>query len=153
VHGFLLLDEVHQVPTGRAKLKGNWDRIRRRHIPIHVIATGSSTLRVASGSRESLAGRFERLTLSHWSAASLASAFHRSTQDAVWALFASVSYPGAVELEKTPARWRAYSARRNYRTGNRARYLALGTVAEPALLRQVFCRGRQFACADYLSRR
>jgi hypothetical protein len=69
----LLLDEVHQVPDWAAKLKGNWDRIRRRHIPIHVIATGSSTLRVASDSRESLAGRFERLTLSHWSAASLAS--------------------------------------------------------------------------------
>ena len=42
----LLLDEVHQVPDWAAKLKGNWDRIRRRHIPIHVIATGSSTLRV-----------------------------------------------------------------------------------------------------------
>src|SRR5580698_144209 len=60
----LLLDEVHQLSNWAARLKGNWDRARRRHIPIHVVATGSSALRVTTGSRESLAGRFERLTLS-----------------------------------------------------------------------------------------
>ena len=134
----LLLDEVHQVPDWAAKLKGNWDRIRRRHIPIHVIATGSSTLRVASGSRESLAGRFERLTLSHWSAASLASAFHRSTQDAVLGLVRFGSYPGAVELEKTPARWRAYLRDAIIEPAIGRDMLALGTVRKPALLRQVF---------------
>jgi len=149
----LLLDEVHQVPDWAAKLKGNWDRIRRRHIPIHVIATGSSTLRVASGSRESLAGRFERLTLSHWSAASLASAFIGPLSGCGVGLVRFGSYPGAVELEKTPARWRAYLPRCNYRAGNRRDMLALGTVRKPALLRQVFAVAAGRLRRLFLSRR
>jgi uncharacterized protein len=134
----LLLDEVHQVSDWAAKLKGNWDRIRRKHIPVHVVATDSSALRVASGSRESLAGRFERLTLSHWSAASLASAFQLSAQDAVLGLVRFGSYPGAVELEKTPARWRAYLRDAIIEPAIGRDMLALGTVRRPALLRQVF---------------
>jgi hypothetical protein len=47
----------------------------RRRLPIHVMATGSSALRVTTGSRESLAGRFERVVLTHWSARSLGAAF------------------------------------------------------------------------------
>jgi hypothetical protein len=134
----LLLDEVHQISDWAAKLKGNWDRIRRKHIPIHVIATGSSALRVATGSRESLAGRFEHLTLSHWSAASLASAFQLSAQDAVLGLVRFGSYPGAVELEKTPVRWRAYLRDAIIEPAIGRDMLALGTVRRPALLRQVF---------------
>jgi len=69
----LLLDEIHHfLPDWAARLKGQRDRLRRRHMPLHVVATGSSALRVATGSRESLAGRFERMTLSHWPAAALA---------------------------------------------------------------------------------
>jgi len=134
----LLLDEVHRVPDWAAKLKGNWDRIRRKHIPVQVIATGSSALREASGSRESLAGRFERLTLSHWPAASLASAFQLSAQDAVLGLVRFGSYPGAVELEKTPVRWRAYLRDAIIEPAIGLDMLALGTVRRPALLRQVF---------------
>jgi predicted AAA+ superfamily ATPase len=62
----LLLDEVHLLPDWAARLKGEWDRLRRRRVPVNVIATGSSALRLATGSRESLAGRFERITLGHW---------------------------------------------------------------------------------------
>jgi uncharacterized protein len=134
----LLLDEVHRISDWAAKLKGNWDRIRRKRIPIHVIATGSTALRVASGSRESLAGRFERLTLSHWPAASLASAFHLSAQDAVLGLVRFGSYPGAVELERTPVRWRAYLRDAIIEPAIGRDILALGTVRRPALLRQVF---------------
>src|SRR5215472_19262796 len=74
----LLLDEVHRLSGWAERLKSQWDRVRRRHIPIHVVATGSSALRVTTGSRESLAGRFERLILSHWPVIALAEAFHLS---------------------------------------------------------------------------
>jgi hypothetical protein len=104
----LLLDEVHQLSDWAAKLKGHWDRVRRKKIPIHVVASGSSALRVTTGSRESLAGRFERLTLSHWPAAALAATFHLSAREAAQSLVRFGSYPGAVEFEKNPMRWRAY---------------------------------------------
>jgi len=53
---------------------------------------------------------------------------------------------GLVRFGSTPARWSwrklqhagRLSARRNYRTGNRARYAGARTVRKPALLRQVF---------------
>jgi hypothetical protein len=68
---YLLLDEVQSLPGWAARLKGEWDRIRRLGLPLHMVATGSSALRLGSGSRENLAGRFERLTLGHWPAGSL----------------------------------------------------------------------------------
>ena len=139
-HGkaFLLLDEVHRFSDWGAKLKGNWDLIRRKRIPLHVVATGSSALGVATGSRESLAGRFERLTLSHWPASALAATFHRSPRDAARDLVRLGSYPGAVELEKNPARWRAYLRDAIIEPAIGRDVLALGAVRRPALLRQVF---------------
>src|SRR5262245_12641821 len=54
----VLIDEVHAFPDWSARLKGAWDRLRRRRLPVHVVASGSYALRLGSGSRESLAGRF-----------------------------------------------------------------------------------------------
>jgi predicted AAA+ superfamily ATPase len=134
----LLLDEVHSISDWAAKLKGAWDRIRRKKIPLHVVATGSSALRVASGSRESLAGRFERMTLSHWPAISLASAFHLSAEEAARNIVSFGSYPGAVALQKQPARWRSYVREAIIEPAIGRDMLALGTVRKPALLRQIF---------------
>ena len=134
----LLLDEVHHLSDWAGRLKGHWDRARRRHLPIHVVATGSSALRVATGSRESLAGRFERLTLSHWPAASLADAFHLPPREAAQSLIRFGSYPGAVEFQKDFARWRAYLRDAIIEPAIGRDVLALGAVRRPALLRQVF---------------
>ncbi|MGA3371529.1 MAG: ATP-binding protein [Terracidiphilus sp.] len=134
----LLLDEVHHLSDWAGRLKSHWDRARRRHIPIHVVATGSSALRVATGSRESLAGRFERLTLSHWPASSLADAFHLSPREAAQSLVRFGSYPGAVEFQKDFARWRAYVRDAIIEPAIGRDVLAMGAVRRPALLRQVF---------------
>jgi predicted AAA+ superfamily ATPase len=134
----LLLDEVHHLSDWAARLKGSWDRARRRHIPVHVVATGSSALRVATGSRESLAGRFERLTLSHWPAASLADAFHLSPHEAAQSLVRFGSYPGAFEFQKDFVRWRAYVRDAIIEPAIGRDVLAMGAVRRPALLRQVF---------------
>ena len=134
----VLLDEVHQLSDWAARLKGQWDRARRRRIPIHVVATGSSALRVATGSRESLAGRFERLTLSHWPAASLAETFHRMPREATHDLIRFGSYPGAVQYQSDFPRWRAYVRDAVIEPAIGRDVLALGAVRRPALLRQVF---------------
>ena len=134
----LLLDEVHHLPDWAKRLKGHWDRLRRRHVPVHVVATGSSALRVTTGSRESLAGRFERMTLSHWSASSIASIFRMPAQEAALLLVQFGSYPGAVELRTDPARWRAYIKEAIIEPAIGRDVLALGAVRRPGLLRQVF---------------
>lgn len=134
----LLLDEVHRFSGWGERLKSQWDRVRRRRIPIHVVATGSSALRVATGSRESLAGRFERLTLSHWPAKALVEAFHLPPREAVHDLVRFGSYPGAVEFQKDFVRWRAYVRDAIIEPAIGRDVLALGAVRRPALLRQVF---------------
>jgi predicted AAA+ superfamily ATPase len=134
----LLLDEIHHLPAWASRLKGQWDRLRRRRLPLHVVATGSSALRVATGSRESLAGRFERMTLSHWPAMALARTFHLSEHDAALSVVQFGSYPGAMELKSDPARWRAYVRDAIIEPAIGRDVLALGAVRRPALLRQVF---------------
>jgi hypothetical protein len=134
----LCLDEAHLLPDWAARLKGEWDRLRRRRLPINVVATGSSALRLATGSRESLAGRFERLTLTHWSASSIAEAFGLPPEEAVDVFVRLGSYPGAFPLRGDPVRWTAYIRDAIVEPAIGRDLLALAQIRKPALLRQVF---------------
>jgi predicted AAA+ superfamily ATPase len=134
----VLLDEIHVLPDWAASLKAHWDRVRRLRLPIHIVATGSSALKVAHGSRESLAGRFERIVFAHWTAAALADVFKLDLADAVRETVLFGTYPGAWELRKDPARWRAYVRDAIIEPAIGRDVLAMGEVRRPALLRQVF---------------
>jgi predicted AAA+ superfamily ATPase len=134
----VLLDEAHLLPNWAARLKGEWDRLRRRTLSVHVVATGSSALRLAAGSRESLAGRFERLTLTHWSAASVAEVFAIPPRDAAELVVHLGSYPGTLPLREDRARWTAYVRDAIVEPAIGRDLLALGPIRKPALLRQVF---------------
>jgi predicted AAA+ superfamily ATPase len=132
------LDEAPLLHNWAGHLKGKWDRVRRRKLPIHVIASGSSALHLAAGSRESLAGRFERITLTHWSASSLAQVFGVPPAEAADLLVRMGGYPGAFELRRDPARWAAYVRDAILEPAIGRDILALAAVRKPALLRQVF---------------
>jgi hypothetical protein len=134
----VLLDEIHMLPDWAARLKAEWDRLRRHRRRIHVVATGSSALRLATGSRESLAGRFERVTLSHWSASGLSQAFGLALEQSADRIVAEGAYPGAFALANDPKRWAAYVHAAILEPAIGRDILALGPVRKPALLRQVF---------------
>jgi len=134
----VLLDEVHLLPDWAASLKAHWDRFRRHHLPIHLVATGSSALRVTRDSRESLAGRFERIVFAHWSASALADTFNVDIADAAREAVLFGTYPGARELRRDHARWRAYVRDAIIEPAIGRDVLAMGQVRRPALLRQVF---------------
>jgi hypothetical protein len=133
----LLIDEAQHVADWAARLKAEWDRLRRRRLRLHVVATGSSALRLASGSRESLAGRFERLTLAHWSAAAVADVFGIARDQAAELVARTGVYPGAFPLRHDPVRWAAYIRDAIVEPAIGRDILALATVRRPALLRQV----------------
>lgn len=134
----LLLDEAHLLHDWASHLKGEWDRLKRKGLPIHVVATGSSALHLAAGSRESLAGRFERITVGHWTASSIAEVFHVPRGEAAGWVVARGGYPGAFELRADPARWAAYVRDAILEPAIGRDLLALGSIRKPALLRQVF---------------
>ncbi len=69
------LGAAQHLPDCAAQLGPEWGLVRRRHLPIHVVATGSSALVLGAGSQECLASRFERLRHNRRSTRDLAGAF------------------------------------------------------------------------------
>jgi hypothetical protein len=134
----VLLDEIQHLADWSARLKGEWDRVQRLGVPAHVVATGSSALHLDAGSRESLAGRFERLTLTHWSAAALTEAFGCTEAEAVDIVVRGGAYPGAMAMRAEVARHVAYLREAIVEPAIGRDILALVAVRKPALLRQVF---------------
>ncbi len=133
----VFLDEVHLFSQWSQRLKAQLDRVRRFKLPIHVVATGSSALLMGEGLRESLAGRFERLTLSHWSV-SEAKRLLKLGDKAADIVVRYGSYPGALPLRRDALRFRAYMRDAIIEPAISKDVLALALVKKPALLRQVF---------------
>jgi uncharacterized protein len=136
--GVLFIDEIQHIADWATRIKGQYDRIKRRKIPLHILATGSSALRLGAGSRESLAGRFERLTLTHWSATALKERFGFSPSAASLFAVQFGSYPGSLEFRDNLGRWRAYIRDAIIEPAIGRDVLALGVIRRPALLRQIF---------------
>jgi predicted AAA+ superfamily ATPase len=134
----LLLDEVQHFPRWAARLKAEWDRFRRRAVAVHIVATGSSSLKLGTGARESMAGRFERLTLAHWTARALVENLAIDPDRAPELLVSLGSYPGALALRDDPERCRAYIRDAIAEPALGRDLLALGLVRRPALMREVF---------------
>ena len=134
----VLLDEAQLLHDWSARLKGTTDRFRRRKIPVHVVASGSSALMLTAGSRETMAGRFERLVLAHWSAASVSEVFSIDRQEAAELIVRIGAYPGAFALRGDRQRWSAYVRDAILEPAIGRDIGALAAVRRPALLRQVF---------------
>ena len=134
----LLLDEVQYLPDWSLWLKAKYDEIQRLGLPIRIVASGSSSLQIGAGARESMAGRFEKLTLSHWGAGDLAKIAGIAPQEAAHRLVTHGGYPGAVVFWNDPARWQAYVRDSIIEPAIGRDILHLEKVRKPALLRQVF---------------
>lgn len=134
----LFLDEiVHRTDWG-IHLKGAFDRILRLQLPIHVVASGSSSLQLGTGAKESLAGRFEKLVLPHWNAKALSETFQISPESALDYFVTHGGYPGSFNLREDSHRWLAYVRDSILEPAIGRDILALNVVRRPALLRQIF---------------
>lgn len=140
----VLIDEVERLADWASRLKSVWDDFQRRRMPVDLVATGSSALHLVSGSKESLAGRFERLTLAHWTARSTSTTFGIPERDAVDLLVTRGAYPGAFGMRDDPARHTAYLRDAIVEPAIGRDLVALAQVRRPALLRQIFA----LACAS-----
>ena len=61
----LVLDEIQKIPQWSEAVKGLWDADRAVNRKLHVILLGSAPLLMQKGLKESLAGRFELIRLTH----------------------------------------------------------------------------------------
>jgi predicted AAA+ superfamily ATPase len=133
----LFLDEVQSQAGWSVWLKSCMDEILRDKLPLHVVATGSSALTLSGGSRESMAGRFERFTVTQWNASDLVANLGVPPAEAAHRIVSHGGYPGAVRLWGEPERWRAYLRDAIVEPAIGRDLLPLEVVRKPALLRQV----------------
>ncbi|MGD0110361.1 MAG: ATP-binding protein [Armatimonadota bacterium] len=134
----LLVDEVQYLPDWSRRLKAEVDGVYRERLRLHVVATGSAALKLGVGSRETMAGRFERLTLTHWSAQDIAHGFALPQDEAVQIVVRLGGFPGGMVLRDDVARWRAYIRDSIIDPAVGRDLLALEAIRKPSLLRQVF---------------
>ncbi len=135
---YALLDEIQTFPHWASLLKGEVDRILKECLPVHVVATGSSMLQIGFQSRESLAGRFERMTLTHWTLSTFTQVFHLKQSEALELFIQRGAYPGAFRYIHDIPRWRAYLRDAIVEPAIGRDIIALASIRKPALLRQIF---------------
>lgn len=99
----LAIDEIQKIPGWASTVKGLWDQDRAAGLDMHVILLGSSAALMREGMNESLAGRFELISMTHWSFAEMREAFDVSFDE--YCYFGG--YPGLANLISDPARWRS----------------------------------------------
>ena len=71
----LILDEIQKAPDWAEAVKRLWDEDSRNGVNLKVVLLGSAPLLLGRGLTESLAGRFERIHLPHWSYSEMREAF------------------------------------------------------------------------------
>lgn len=130
----LVLDEIQKIPGWSETVKRLWDEDTRARRRLKVVVLGSAPLLIAQGLTESLAGRFETITLSHWSLAEMRAAFGWSVDQYIF----YGGYPGAAPLISEPERWTRYVLDSLIETSISRDVLLLTRVDKPALLRRLF---------------
>lgn len=130
----LVLDEVQKIPGWSETIKRLWDEDAFSGIPLKLVLLGSSPLLVGRGIRESLAGRFEVIPITHWSYPEMRDAFGWSLDR--YAYFGG--YPGAVSLAGDRERWARYIMDSVIEPSISRDILLMSRVDKPALLRQLF---------------
>jgi len=139
--GLLVLDEVQKAPGWSETVKRMWDEDSVNGMPLKVVLLGSAPLLVQQGLTESLAGRFEVISVPHWSLVEMREAFGWSLEQFVF----FGGYPGAAPLIEEEERWARYIADSLIETTLARDILLMTRVHKPALLRRLFQLGCDYS--------
>ncbi len=137
----LVLDEVQKIPRWSEQVKRLWDEDTLRGIPLKVIVLGSAPTLIGRGLTESLAGRFEAISVTHWLFSEMGDAFG-------WDLDTYIyygGYPGAAALIDDRQRWARYVIDSLVETIISRDILLMSRVDKPALLRRMFLLGCDYS--------
>ncbi len=130
----LVFDEIQKISNWSEHVKGLWDADRAERLCMHVVLLGSSPLLVQKGLTESLAGRYELLSVRHWSLVETQAAFDLTVDEHIF----FGAYPGALPLRHDEPRWRSYVLAALIQPSIERDVLALHRVEKPALLKALF---------------
>jgi uncharacterized protein len=137
----LVLDEVQKLAGWSETVKRLWDEDTAAGLDMRVVVLGSAPLLVQQGLTESLAGRFERIPVTHWSFPEMRDAFGWDAEKHVF----FGGYPGAAPLSADFDRWSRYVVDALIETTVSRDILLMVRVDKPALLRRLFQLGCEYS--------
>ena len=143
IHGesLLVVDEIQQIPNWSRLVKRLWDEDTRLKNNVKVVLSGSSRLLLMKGLSESLMGRFELISVPHWSYAEIKEVFGFSLDEFIY----FGAYPGAASLYEDEKRWRTYIKSSIVEPSITKDILMLTPIHKPALLRQLMDLGSSYS--------
>ena len=130
----LVLDEIQKIPGWSETVKRLWDEDSAAALELRIVLLGSAPLLMQQGMTESLAGRFEKIRVGHWSFPEMRDAFGWSLDEYI--LYGG--YPGGAPLIGDFDRWASYVRDSLIETTVSRDVLLMTRVDKPALLRQLF---------------
>ncbi len=132
----LVFDEIQLIPNWSSTVKGLWDQDRAEGCPMHVVVLGSAPLLMQHGLSESLMGRFEPLTMTHWSYSEMRDCFGFTLDQYIY--FGGYPGPALLAVQGEEIRWRDEVHHGLVEPNLVKDILALARIEKPALLRQLF---------------
>mgnify|MGYP001593215676 FL=1 len=137
----IVFDEIQKVSGWSEVIKKLWDEDTKDKINLKVLILGSAPLLIQKGLTESLAGRFELISLSHWSYKEMQNAFGWNLNQYIY----FGGYPGSAELIGDEERWSRYIHDSLIETTISRDILLLTRIDKQALLRQLFRLGTNYS--------
>lgn len=134
----LVFDEIQKINNWTEIVKRQWDQDTFNQTDVKVVLIGTSRLFQQADLTESLAGRFELITMSHWPYQEMYEAFDISQNEYAW----FGAYPGAIGLIHDEKRWMDYVAHAIVEPSLSRDIFLLTRVDKPALLNNLF----EFGC-------
>lgn len=142
----LVIDEIQKIDNWSEQVKLEWDNDTSRHINIKVVLLGSSRLMLMSGLKESLAGRFELVRMSHWSFEEMKQAFGFGVEQYIY----FGGYPGSAKYINDEQRWKRYIKDSIVKPAIEKDVIMTSNIYKPALMKQLFTIGCKYS-AELLS--
>lgn len=142
----LVIDEVQKIDNWSEQVKREWDMDSMNGLNIKVVLLGSSRLMLMSGLKESLAGRFELIRMSHWSYQEMHQAFGFNMEQYIY----FGGYPGASMFVDDESRWKRYIKDSIVKPAIDRDVIMTTNIYKPALMKQLFTIGCKYS-AELLS--
>jgi predicted AAA+ superfamily ATPase len=130
----LVIDEIQKIKNWSETVKALWDLDTQNNTGIKLVLLGSSRLILQEGLTESLAGRFEKIFMGHWSLQEMETAFGYDAATYAW----FGGYPGAATMIQDEARWKQYIKDALIETSILKDVLMLSRIEKPTLMKHLF---------------
>lgn len=137
----VVIDEVQKIDRWQEVLKLVWDNQNPKRL--RVVVLGSSSFEIQQRLKESLAGRYEILSVRHWNAAESAKLGVSFDQFCVQG-----GYPGSYRFVKNASRWQAYLRDAIIENVLNKDIFRLRPLSKPVLFRQFLEIIRAYPCQE-----